>query len=415
MCRDPEANEPAGRREHEKQDHRALGIPRIAEGRGHHPSVRQSRHHRTADHARAEGPSGPHLCDGDAGEPGRRHGRRFQPRLRQARRLQRPCRAGSRQCDGLAVQRQLHRHADDPDRRPAGAGPWLAGAGAVRTAGADGRAAGEMGGRGDAAGGSAAHRAPRRQDRDDAADRPGVHLAAGRHPQRRGRHRTRPLDPHRHPRPAVGRIAEGVRGAHPQSRAAGDRRRRRGGQERRAEGSRRVRGNAGLPGLSVVDAVRRAFPVREPVLHGRAGAHPETRPRCADALRPHHRRRRRSAADVGLQRSRSAAGRHLDRAGRPRRSRHRQELQRRCRAQGRRQGNPARADPGVEGRRRQRAGEARQAGTGRTGVEELDRQAQDGGRSHLEIRHHHADRSGLAGAAGRRSRCPTTRSWSTKA
>ena len=43
----------------------------------------------------------------------------------------------------------------------------------VWAAGADGRAAGEMGGRGDAAGGPAADRAARRQDRDHAADRAG--------------------------------------------------------------------------------------------------------------------------------------------------------------------------------------------------------------------------------------------------
>ena len=73
-----------------------------------------------------------------------------------------------------------------------------------RPAGADGRAAREMGGRGDAAGGPAAHRAPRRQDRDHAADRAGVHLAARRHPQFRGRHRARTLHPRRYARKTVG-------------------------------------------------------------------------------------------------------------------------------------------------------------------------------------------------------------------
>ncbi len=204
MCLHPAGQRPRAGGDIEKSHHRALGIPRFAEGRGHHASVRQSRHHRTADHARAEGPSRPHLCDGDAGKPGGRHRRRLQPRLGQARRLQRPCRARARQCDGLAVQREIHGHADDPDRRPAGAGPRPDGAGAVWAAGADGRAAGEMGGRGDAAGGSAADRAPRRQDRDHAADRAGVHLAAGRYPQCGSRHRTWPLDPGRHPRQAVG-------------------------------------------------------------------------------------------------------------------------------------------------------------------------------------------------------------------
>ena len=74
-----------------------------------------------------------------------------------------------------------------------------------RPAGPDGGAAREMGGRGDAAGGPAAHRAPRRQDRDHAADRAGVHLAARRHPQCRGRHRARPLHPRRYARKTVGR------------------------------------------------------------------------------------------------------------------------------------------------------------------------------------------------------------------
>ena len=73
-----------------------------------------------------------------------------------------------------------------------------------RPAGADGRTAGEMGGRGDAAGGPAAHRAPRRQDRDHAADRAGVHLAPRRHPQFRSRHRARPFHPRRYAREAVG-------------------------------------------------------------------------------------------------------------------------------------------------------------------------------------------------------------------
>ena len=117
---------------------------------------------------------------------------------------------------GSLYNAQFHRHADDPDRRPAGAGPRPDGAGAVWPAGADGRAAGEMGGRGDAAGGSAADRAPRRQDRDHAADRAGVHLAARRYPQCRGRHRTRPLDPRRYAGEAFGRGLAGAGAAHPE-------------------------------------------------------------------------------------------------------------------------------------------------------------------------------------------------------
>ena len=182
--------------------YRPLRLPGAPEGRGHHAPVRQSRHHRAADHARAQGAPGPHLRAGAAGGARGGDGRRLLARQRQARRLQRARGAGARQRHGLALQRQVHGHADDPDRRPAGAGPRPHRAAAVRPAGADRRAAGEMGGRGDAAGGPAAHRAPRRQGRHDAADRPGVHLAAGRHPQRRGRHRSRRIDPGRHARPA---------------------------------------------------------------------------------------------------------------------------------------------------------------------------------------------------------------------
>ena len=47
--------------------HRPLRLPRAPEGRGHHASVRQSRHHRAADHARAQGAPGPHLRAGPAG------------------------------------------------------------------------------------------------------------------------------------------------------------------------------------------------------------------------------------------------------------------------------------------------------------------------------------------------------------
>src|SRR3954447_25225021 len=38
-------------RKHEEQDHRPLRLSRAAQGGGHHASVRQSRHHRIADHA----------------------------------------------------------------------------------------------------------------------------------------------------------------------------------------------------------------------------------------------------------------------------------------------------------------------------------------------------------------------------
>ena len=212
-----------------------------------------------------------------------------------------------------------------------------------------------MGGRGDAAGRSAADRAPRRQDRDHAADRAGVHLAARRYPQCRSRHRTRPRDPRRYARQAIGRIAESAGRADTESGAARDHRRRRDRQERRLARGGSTGGDARLSGLPVVDALRRPFPVRKLLLHGRAGAHSEIGPRGAFSLRSHHRTRRRSAANVGLQRDRSAAGRAFDRAGRTGRLGSRQELQRRDRAESGREGDPARIGAGAEGGRRRRA------------------------------------------------------------
>ena len=82
------------------------------------------------------------------------------------------------------------------------------------------------------------------------------------------------------------------------------------------------------------------FLSESPCFMGALARHPEDRARDARALRPHHRARRRSAADVGLQRDRSAAGRALDRADRPGRLGSRQELRRRDRAQGRRARKP---------------------------------------------------------------------------
>ena len=79
--------------------------------------------------------------------------------------------------------------------RPAGAGPRLDGADALRPAGADRATDGEVGGRRDARAGSAAHRASRRQDGAHAADRAGVHQPAGRHPRRRSAARSRSCRP----------------------------------------------------------------------------------------------------------------------------------------------------------------------------------------------------------------------------
>ncbi|MBM0205020.1 hypothetical protein JNW90_19645 [Micromonospora sp. STR1s_5] len=82
----------------------------------------------------------------------------FEPGVEPARRLQRPRGARARERDGLALQREFHGHPDDPHGRPAGAGPRVDGAAAVRPARAHRRAAGEVGHRGDAARRPAANR-----------------------------------------------------------------------------------------------------------------------------------------------------------------------------------------------------------------------------------------------------------------
>ena len=241
-------------------------------------------------HALKEHP-GSHLCAGVAGGAGGGDGRRLLARQRQAGRVQRACGAGARQCHGLAVQCQVHGHADDPDRRPAGAGPRPHRAAAVSPAGADGRAAGEVGRGGDAAGGPAAHRAPRRQGGDDAADGAGVHFAAGRHPQCRGRYRAGRLHPRRHAYAAERRRARCARQADAAGRAAGDHRRRRDREKRCAGGRGRVRRDAGRARLSAERALRVAFPLRARLLRGLAVARPEAGARPARQARPADRAR----------------------------------------------------------------------------------------------------------------------------
>ena len=170
----------------------------------------------------------------------------------------------------------------------------------------------------------------------------------------------------------------------------------------------------GCSGLSVLDALWRAFPVGKPVLHGRAVAPAEAGSRGAVALRSDDRARRRSVADVGLQRGRSAAGGLADRAGRPGRLGSRQELRRRDRAEGRCQGNPARADSGAEGRRRRRARGARQARasprwrrrTGRRGARRWSSRFRRTGIARRSIR--------TVWRCRWSRRCRTTPSWSTR-
>ena len=300
---------PASRTPPDEPHHRPLRVPCAAEGRGHHASLRQPRHHRAADHARAQGAPGPHLRAGPAGGDRRRHGRRLLARQRQARRLQRACGARPRQRHGLALQRQVHRHADDHHRRPAGAGPRPHRAAALRSAGADRAADGEMGRRGDAARGPSPHRAPRRQGCHHAAHRSGLPVAAGRHPERGSRHRARFLYPRRHARPPGRQRPRGARQAPARRRAARDHHRRRDRQERRTRGRGGLRRDLGRHRLSAERTLRRPFPLRASLLCRLAVARPEAGARAALQVRSADRARRRSGAHVGVERGRAAARR----------------------------------------------------------------------------------------------------------
>ena len=137
--------------------------------------------------------------------------------------------------------------------------------------------------------------------------------------------------------------------------------------------------------------------------------------RGAVALRSHDRARRRSAADVGLQRGRSAAGRAFDRAGRPGRLGSRQELRRRDRAEGRREGNPARTGAGAEGGRRRRA-------RSRARSRDWPRWPRRTGRRSARCWSSRSPRPAIVRRSIRTGwrcrwsrRCPTTPSWSTRA
>ena len=171
--------------------HRPRRLSPRAERRRRRKDVRQSRHHRAADHARALLGAGDGLCAGAAGGHRDRHGRRLCPRLGQAGLVQRPRGARPRQRHRLDLHLLHVGHADDRDGRPAGTGPRPHRAAALRAADPDRHAGREMGDRGEPHRGPAAHPAPCRQGGDHGADRPGVHLAARRHPEQRGGDRSR--------------------------------------------------------------------------------------------------------------------------------------------------------------------------------------------------------------------------------
>ena len=339
-------------------DQRPERLRRAVEGRRRDADVRQPRHDRAADHACADRLSRDRLRAGPAGGDRGRDGRRLRARLGQARGLQRARGARARQRDRRALHGARLRHAPDRHGRTAGAGPRAHGALALRAARADRGPGREVGERGHAPSRSAADHAPRRQGRADAADRPCLHLAAGRHPERVRSARARRAHPGRDRRPALGcRAAPAGRPA-ARGRAARHPRRQRDRHERclRAGGaSRRGAGRAGLPADR---GQRRPLPVRASLVPGPAVARSAARARAAEPLRSAGLHRRGRAPDVGLERGRAAAARNRGRPARPSRLGDGQELSGRARPARRRQGDAGGADAAHRRARRRRASSA---------------------------------------------------------
>ena len=217
-----------------------------------------------------------------------------------------------------------------------------------------------MVGRGHAAGRSAPHRAPRREDRHLTAHRAGIHLAAGRYPQRRGGYRSRPPHAGRFRDAPVGRGAGSAGGAPAGRREPGDHGRQRDRVLRCVRRDRAAGRSARRARLPAVDPLRRAFSVRASGVHGRIEPRPKTGARRADALRFDRRGRCQCFAHVGLFGGRSAADRDAHRADLPRRLGVGQELPNRNGDPRRREGDPGRAEPGdrSQGRRRSRGDRA---------------------------------------------------------
>ena len=127
---------------------------------------------------------------------------------------------------------------------------------------------------------------------------------------------------------------------------ATSRRLRRGGRARR---------DAGRAGAAADRGARRAFPVGASRLPRRAQPRPEAGARDPVRLRPDVLRRRRRAADVGVERGRAAARDHGGGDGRPARLGDGQELPGRDRAARRREGDAEGAGAGPEEARRRGA------------------------------------------------------------
>ena len=208
-------------------------LPRPAQAGGRQGDVRQSRHHRTAADGCLRGRARHPLHPRPPGSGADVDGRRLCPSLGQSRGAQSSRRAWPRQCHGHALRRHEGECAGAGHRRPAGQRISRHRAGADRRSADTGAAVRQMGRRSTSRRGSAALCASRGQDRAGAADRPGVPVAARRHPQERRRHRHARTDAYRAAHARRCRRGRRRRRDAGQGRAPGHHRRRRRGAEPR--------------------------------------------------------------------------------------------------------------------------------------------------------------------------------------
>ena len=216
---------------------RKTRLPRLAQAGGRQSHVRQSGHHRIAADGCLRGRERHPLHPRPPGGCLDVDGRRLCPGLRQSGSAQSPRRARARQCHGHALRRHEGECAGAGHRRPAGQRIPRHRAGIDRRPADLGAAVRQMGRRSASRRGPAALCASRGKDRAGAADRPGVPVAARRHPQERRRHRHARTDAHRAAHAWRCRRGRRRRRDAGQGRAAGHHRRRHRGAEPGAQGS----------------------------------------------------------------------------------------------------------------------------------------------------------------------------------
>ena len=233
---------------------RKARLPRCSEAGGRRDHVRQSRHHRIAADGRVRNRERDTLPAGIAGSGRHGDGGRVCAGVGQARSGQSPRRARPRQRHGHALRRAEGGLAHSRDRGSARAEFQRHRADSLGRPSDHRAAVGQM-----VLGGAppcrpAAAGAPRRQDRDGAADRAGIPVAARRHSARR--RRCRPACSHARGAASARRSRGGRsgRGFARERAASGDHGRRRGGAEPRPRRTGRARGASRRAGVHRIRA-----------------------------------------------------------------------------------------------------------------------------------------------------------------